>query len=432
MPRILTIAGIVASLVLAGGCRLLPKKSASSAQKPPASQPSLAIAQAQIMAFADQYATIMAQQLDDFVAKVNTPQARRQALFRKIEQVNAAFSIATGHSPLVNLLDLVVLVTLNRSAQEEYWVKVYGQAALPLLDTLKQQEADVWLFAGERLTPHQLQQLRDLIQAWRRKNPGQYYISHVRFTQFAAVMAKEQKATAPSDGGSIFSLLALDPLAGLEPAVRQLEETHYLAERALYYGERLPTLLRWQVELMLFEAAQTPEVQQLTSVSERLTRTAEQLPGLLAQQREAAIQQVFDGIARERSNTLASLAFQEQQATNLMANLRTTLVAGMMTADALENVASTSDALLERLQNIRPIDIKEYAAAASEVSTAASQLNALANSTDQSLGRAVSRGKELLTYMLILAVIFVLVVLAALLLYRWLAQLLLAQGRNSP
>ena len=74
--------------------------------------------------------------------------------------------------------------------------------------------------ATKVLTEGQLAELRSVIEQWVKENPGQYYVSHVRFTDFATtkrMTADSPQAKAP---GSVFGLLYLDPLAGLDPVAR--------------------------------------------------------------------------------------------------------------------------------------------------------------------------------------------------------------------
>src|SRR5258708_39857092 len=68
------------------------------------------------------------------------------------------------------------------------------------------------------------------------------------------------------------------------------------AERALFVTEKMPTLLRWQAELLSVNAVEMPAVQQLISKSthlsgsvERFAWVAEQLPKQLSTEREEIV-----------------------------------------------------------------------------------------------------------------------------------------------
>src|SRR5208283_2461220 len=111
------------------------------------------------------------------------------------------------------------------------------------------------------------------IQDWRRRNPDQRYVATTRLRELAIAVGQMPKAvtTAPN---SIFSLLYLDPLAGLDPTAAAIQETRQLAERAMYYSQRMPMLLNWQVQLLSLQLAAQPESKQLLADANRLTRSS--------------------------------------------------------------------------------------------------------------------------------------------------------------
>ena len=156
------------------------------------------------------------------------------------------------------------------------------------------------------LTEAQLAELRSVIEQWTKENPEQYYVSHVRFTDFAAkkgMTADSPQAKAP---GSVFGLLYLDPLAGLDPVARELQQYRALTERILYLTNRLPMVLAWRIELAAYRTVNAPQLtrfndntSKFTEVATRftdvVTRFAEnvrQMPANLATERTAAIQQL--------------------------------------------------------------------------------------------------------------------------------------------
>ena len=125
------------------------------------------------------------------------------------------------------------------------------------------------------------------------------------FAEFVSALGRmpSQSGTAPT---SIFSLLYLDPLAGLDPTAAAIEETRELGERVMYYTQRMPNLLSWQAEVLAYQLADQPASQQvlddasrLATSSEIFAQTAQQLPQLINDQRQAAIQQILDGLTVE-------------------------------------------------------------------------------------------------------------------------------------
>jgi hypothetical protein len=128
---------------------------------------SVTMLQFQVMRFADGYVAQIAQAADDFSARVGTPQARLAAVKWKLGQATSAFTAATGPSPVVNALDMLVLVTLSRMVMEDYGVETFGEAVLPVLEVQRRQETNAWTIANSVLRPAQRQEMMDLIKAWR-------------------------------------------------------------------------------------------------------------------------------------------------------------------------------------------------------------------------------------------------------------------------
>jgi hypothetical protein len=211
---------------------------------------------------------------DDITAKATNSDVRLMALRWKLGQATSAYTDATGQNPAVNTLDMLVLVTMARMVVEEYGVETYGDALLPLLDAQRNLETSAWTLASGVLQPSQQQELRDLIREWREKNPHQRYIGPIRFREFVSGlgMTPAKATTAPT---SIFSLLYLDPLAGLDPTAAAIEETRELGERAMYYTQRMPMLLSWQVEVLAYQLAGQPESKQILDDASRLATSAE-------------------------------------------------------------------------------------------------------------------------------------------------------------
>ena len=418
-------AGVLV-LVMAVGCTALPKKSTGSTQtgsirRTGGKQPeriSQAILVAEVGRFADELTALVSQAADSFAAEVGTPEARATALAWKTGAANASMIIATGPNPTANLLDMVVLVTLERMAFEEYWLPRFGKPTEPILAVTRELEQEIWTVAERVLTPRQQTELRDLIRDWREKHPEQIYIS-VRFLDFAEIAAQENVGPSAKPG-SLFSLVFLDPFAGLDPTTRQLAQTRFFAERALYVLERMPKLLRWQSELVVAQTIATPDVQQLVSNStmfahsaEQLTRTVEKFPD--------------------------QVVAQAAQWEKLMAQFEQTFRAGNEMAASVDAAVKSLDSFVQRVTPrerapavTNRFDVTEYGAAAAEIAKAAQQLDVLTHSLEQAtpqinaaVERAGLQSKELVDYAfrraLVLLVLTLVGVLLAMLLYRWFA-----------
>src|SRR5271155_3883418 len=158
------------------------------------------VLQQQVMRFADTYAASVAQACDEISAQATNSDIRLMALRWKLGQATSAYTDAAGQNPAVNALDILVLVSMARIVVEGYGVETYGDAIQPLLDAQRNLETNAWTLAGGLLKPSQQQELRDLIQEWRRQNPNQHYVGQVRFREFVTALGKmpSQTATAPA------------------------------------------------------------------------------------------------------------------------------------------------------------------------------------------------------------------------------------------
>jgi hypothetical protein len=364
----------------------------------------LALIQTLVMREADRYTAMVAQASDDLYAKVGTREARVSAQQWKLQQATAVFITASGENPLLNMVDMVVISTVSRMVAEDYLVgEKYGAAAEPLVETHRRLETNAWAVADGLLSPEQEEQLRKVLHRWRVQNPREHNIGAARFSELARFMKAEPAERQGKGMGSLFDLVMVNPLSGLEPAVQTVEQTREFAARALYYAERASRLLSWQVELLTYQLALQPETQQVLTDMNRVadsTRTfastAEKLPALVREEREAAINQLLAGVANERSNILATLTVQEAQLKELLPQVRQTLTAGGDMANAVNGAVKSLDAFVHYVSppdtnpgpattNSAPFNVLDYGTAATNVAAMARDLNGLLTSVNQSV-----------------------------------------------
>src|SRR5688500_16022011 len=69
-------------------------------------------------------------------------------------------------------------------------------------------------------------------------------------------------------------------LAGLDPAVRQIEQTRLLAERMIYYLQRVPYVVSLQVDRMTSDLLVRPEVRDLLADTDRVSHSVERFAGV--------------------------------------------------------------------------------------------------------------------------------------------------------
>lgn len=345
--------------------------------------------QLRVMRYADEYAGRIQEPISRFQQESMDAGERLAAQNWKLSQSTSAYTIASGPSPLTNALDMVVLATLSRMVLEDSWVgERYGNRAAGVLDAHRALEPRAWELLEGELTAEQEARLHEVIDDWRKRNPTVRAVAYVHFRDFAKSVGRPSPGES-AQAGSLFSMLGLDPLSNLDPAVREIAQTRQLAERTIYYIQRAPNLLDMQVERLTYQFATMPETKDLISAVDRAGRAAEQagavaggLPDVLSREREAAIAQFMD-------------ALNEQQAAtrSLVGEMREALEAGTVTSQSLGETIRSFDALMARFDKpqaasqppsvpAKPFDITEYTAAAREFAATTRELQSLVMTLD--------------------------------------------------
>lgn len=346
---------------------------------------------------------------------------RRASLAIKLATVQAAVSIGSSPNPSVGLADMITMVTLERMVLESpKSAELYGdETAAKLVTVYKEQEDKAWRIAAKAMTQDQQDELKDLIAGWRQEHPDATYVSNVRLEDFAARRQQTFVKSNKSSPGSLLALLDLDPLAGLDPAEREVEKSRLLAERLFFYASRSPQLVKWQVESLYQDFLRTPEAKKAvasmegaTDAATRVSKQIEDLPKNVAAERSAAVDQVFAKLAEERHAALVDAMKQlDEQRASVIADLdktqgklQGTLKQYQDAAETTQKAAATlgetvkaADSLVARFDS-GPKDPKkdalaDFRAAAGETGNAADHLNTLVVSLDRLLGPGQG-GKE--------------------------------------
>jgi hypothetical protein len=270
--------------------------------------------QSEVMTVADTYCMLVFQALSELQAARN-PRIAEWALATKISTATAVYTNAASPNPVVGLLDSVVFASLKRSAIEEHWIpQLLGDEGAKVLAAFGAGEREVWQVAERVLTAQQCQELRHQIDQWKADHPGQYYVGNIRFTEFASdrrVMPQSPQARS----GSLFSLLYVDPLAGLDPVGREMRSYRELTERLIYLAQRMPTIYAFQAELALRRATATPQIERFVDSTQQFAGATTQVSDSVKQftqdfpaERAALIKQMDEALGREVALALENMA----------------------------------------------------------------------------------------------------------------------------
>lgn len=351
--------------------------------------------QAQVMRFADRFASHVMQGYEAYEKSKPSVEQRRTILRNAVFSVSAAYTIAADADPDAAFLDMLVMVSLGEQIYAEHWVPRIGDSILPLAEGMRVAKEDIWNIAGGFLRTDQLQELQDMLREWRQDNPEKLTFSYVRFSDFSAYRGTSS-LTRTGDPGGIFR--------SVEMATRQVEEIRLIAERKAYLATRLPLLTGFYLDMTVSQAFANPQVAQtltdlnnFAETSEQLVGMMEELPEQVAIARNALIQQAFerfaaerretitqlmDRVAVERKKTIEEFLDEEERLKGILRELKETLSAG-------NNLVVGTSSLVEQLNlgqgdsDSPPFDIAEYKKALQETTATIAQLNLLVGESNR-------------------------------------------------
>lgn len=330
--------------------------------------------QSQLIRFSDHYLDTINAAFAELRKADDKRPDRRTLLRQRIAAINDVLAIATGSNAYANLLDMIILVTLNRNNAHSWFSELYGDSAKSLIIISQDSEKEIWRIAEGTLTKKQIEELRNNIEEWRTQNLGVRMRPDVGTLGLSSEIAKMHK-TSQTDNTSVFNLLKIDPFSGLDPATRELANTRLFAERGLFLTRHMPTLLRLESELLVIQSMNIPQLEvlvqsinQLSLSAERFSMVTEQLPAVISGEREQLVQ----ALDSQRPG-LISLAAQTEKA----------LIAGQLMSEATNATLKTFQDIVKQLAdspsdpNSKPFDIEDYTKLAAEINVSAQQLTKL-------------------------------------------------------
>ena len=310
---------------------------------------------------------------------------RRELTRRRIKYTNEVLAIATGSNAFANLLDMVVLVTLTRMRVEAYWAEQSKDVTLePFMKVFRESEADIWRISSTVLAPEQQTELRAALSGWLKRNPKLRFMPDMADLDFVAEIRRLSRNRSSSAPASVFNLLMIDPLSGLDPAAKELAETRLMAERALFLSRHLPELIRWETEYLTMSTMEVPQVAKLLSDASKLSESADRFSQMS--------QKLPELISSEREQLVMTLKSERQGLTALAAESKHALTAGKQMADSANATLKSFQAVMAQLgqkpsdPNAEPFRIRDYTAAAAQISHTSERLADLLGLFNQTIG----------------------------------------------
>lgn len=365
--------------------------------------------QRMVMSFADTYASFLIQSNKDFQRRFSSYELRAEIIEMTVASILTATDIAAGPDALFSLLDMVVLVTLQRITWEEYWQpKVFGKKADFWLETFRLAEKELGKVAETVYSPEQLQILQNLIQEWRKVHPDQNIVVNIRFADFR----KLEKLYEQAHKRLLFP--------SIKKALETADEIRLLGERFRYQSSRMQRILNLQLELGYVQLIEKHEVEGLiqqaskfVAATEQLAQTASQLPEMT--------KYVFKEFETE-----------SERFRRLLDELQQTLVAGDKLVAEVNTTITSVDSLISRFDPIRrdvgkkPIDIQQYREAAKDFTETGRQFRILLESIDhflsspdkkkrltyivEAVGKVEAQGERLINHIYYRTIILVIII----------------------
>ncbi len=372
--------------------------------------------QAQVMDFADEMTLRLAEAIDQIEGRSQSIEGRTVAHRLKYTVAHGATIIASAQNPRIALVDMYVMISLQRALLEKNIVPQYfGTEADRLVQTFQTSEQEIKGLASKALSAEQLAEIDRLIAQWLENNPDRVFAGYVRLSEFSAA---RQVSTAQAQKGrasNVLGFLFIDPLAGLDPTTREIEQARLLAERAFFYMQRMPMLISWQAELLVMDTVSEPESRTVLTSVESLTLSVEQIsqdvdelnerfPELISaerqaileqldqtidEQRQKSIDQALAGLSAERRALIDQLSDQEEQLRPLVTDLRQTVDSATALSDSVRSTTEQFEELAKLLRLDEPgesdpdaesTDIRDVTEALRETTRAAEELVRLSES----------------------------------------------------
>jgi hypothetical protein len=328
------------------------------------------------MRFADGYGDAVSRACAQAQSEATDSRLRYRLADFQIKQATAAVQIAAGSSPNINAVDMVVLASLTRASVAHNLPEEMGSRARPIIETFERLEKGSWSLV-DFLTPAQRADLRRRLAAWAPDAASLDSVAFNRLADFAKASGMPSDERDPAS--SILALIGADPLAGLHPAVREIQRSRILGERAIYYAERTPMLLDLQTRTLTAALADMPESRSVLASVDRvgdsaatIAETAAALPETFSKERDATIQQLV-------------AALEEQQGA-----MKELVVEFRQSFDAGHEAAASIQRMLETMRSLKvpaprppgsppphPFNVTEYTEAAESIGDASNQVQTL-------------------------------------------------------
>lgn len=312
--------------------------------------------------------------------------SRKEVILRlRLDLATALWNAASGPNPFANAIDTYVTIDVARRMLNGQSISnALGDDRDDVARVLDAAASDTRGLVRDFLSPSEFSALEAAVAT---SDTAKLDSSALDTIDLEKLLSGAQKRAPGKNPGipSLLGILGVDPLAGLDPATREIAETRQFGERLLFNVQRLPYLMRMNAELLANDVAQELEVDKAVDAVDRASvamaqigRTVEGLP---------------DRISQERQRLVTDLGSESDRLGGLAREWRGALEAAKGTAGAADQALKTFDGVVQRMEGPpgspastgEPLDVKEIGRTAAGVGSAANDLSNLLARLQQTL-----------------------------------------------
>lgn len=339
----------------------------------------------QLALLSDRVVTRIVQETETPLDAVDDPNRRAALLRLRLDYASAMWNAASGPNPYANAIHMLLTLTVGRRRLEgSSLADALGESLRPTLAVLGAAQNDVERLVRGFLTPAELSALDQVI---RETQESQIEGQWLGIVDLPELLSSSRLARSGGGRGStnLFSILGLDPFAGLDPATREIAESRQFGERLLFNVQRMPVLLRLNAELLATQVAADLGLDRAQASLDRATFAMEQVAETAAG--------LPDRLSAERAQIVADMRAEADRLGALARDYRGLFDAATTTAGTADQALQTFAGVMQRFEPDngqpatppRPFEITEYAETANRISEAAVNLSGLMSRVQETL-----------------------------------------------
>ena len=385
-----------------------------------------------LVQFASRFEATIIATADTIAAGSKDPVMQRRTLRWKLGMTPVVNQAAFLPEPVSAYVGMLTLAT----SMQQYLAtgsgrEVFGEQQQLAVDASDELVATA-IELGERfLNPKELARVTQQVQALVQSQPirGEFVAEN------AQSLVNTSAASATFDWLTTIPMSPFRALQGVDAGAQAIREINTTAMEVARIGSAMPRLIRWNLQLLALDVASQGNIAEVVKSFESLAQSAESLSataGSLPEDLRGLL-----GEAERAGKTLGPLSMSLENTATAVAE------AGQAWGGL---IAELSKPPADPSKPARPFDIREWEAAASQISSAASELHTLLESAGTLAGSDVLAGplaevearvdrleavsQELVDRIAWRGVQLILLVFGLLFAYRFVSHFLESQGRR--